>query len=87
MARNLRLFGAVWSDPSLYRRIGRPEELSAEHEDGLISFLLENKHAYQFEMTRFLEEEFDIFVSRRVISDYLRRLRCTCKKISRESAA
>ena len=87
MARNLRLFDAVWIDPRSYRKLGRPREITAEQEDGLISFILENKQAYQFEMARFLLEEYDIAVSQMTISNYLRKLRLTCKKISRESAA
>jgi transposase len=87
MARNLRLFGAVWVDPKTYRKLGRPREISAEQEDGLISFILENKAAHQFEMVQFLQEEYDVVVSQPTVSRYLKKLRLTCKKLEREACA
>ena len=64
---------------------GRPRKITMDAEEGLIDWLWENsddhKTAYFDEMVHFLEEKFDIYVSKSTVSRLLKKKRFSNKNV------
>ena len=87
MRRNIRHFDTVHPNPKEFSRQGRPPALTAQMEEAVVEFLIENKQAYLDEVAVFLAEEFSVTVHLSTVSRVLKRLRITAKKVSREAQA
>ena len=83
LARRLKDFGTASPEPLC--RQGRPRAITPEAQEGIVEFLLEyDKQATIEEVGVFLEEEYDIKVSKDTISRAIRRAEITRKVVSEQ---
>ena len=85
MRKNLKLHDDVVAPKAPVQ--GRPRTLSPLVENALLEYLEQRPTAYRDEMCWFLWDEFEIQVAERTMSDILKRLGWTHKKVSAESTS
>ena len=78
MSKSLTLHDQLYR-PSQIKR-GRRRKITQAAKDSLLHYLDHHPYLYQGEFALFLEEEFDIYVSRQIVGRLLKEWRISRKK-------